>query len=221
MYIISVCIAYIICFNKWSLGVFFENLTTLGFYINSGKNRFDWYINALITLYLFFPVCYRFSKFNYTGLVVLTVLVIITIRLFHPYWWYNCFISRLPIFIYGIAFKNLYKDCRIIMLLGLLLYLPCKLYISQFLAASFITLPIIYICLKFLQLCCDRIKKMLKRCGQYSLEIYLANVIIYTLVHNYSFGIWTRFYIFILIQTIMTIIFIYATSVINKIIKRC
>ena len=77
LYAISVCIAYIICWKQWSFLIFLENLTSLGFYIDRGVNRFDWYINALITLYLLFPIFYFISKLKYISLIIITSVVIL------------------------------------------------------------------------------------------------------------------------------------------------
>lgn len=220
LYAFSVLIAYILCYKEWNFFVFIENLTTLGFYINYGVNRFDWYLNALIALYVLFPVFYFLAKLKYGGVILLTATVYIFMMAFHtsPYWWYDCFISRLPIFLYGIMFRRCYQSYKVVSCLGVLMFFPCMKYSSPFLATSFITLPLIDLFLIIIRHCGNKIKRCLKFCGQYSLEIYLANLIVYTLFHVASFGTVGRTILYVLIQLGMTAIFVFFTKQTNAIL---
>ena len=186
LYIFSVCIAYLICIKEWSFILFIENLTTLSFYINNGINRFDWYINALVALYFFFPVFYLFSKLKYVGLVLLTIIVFLFLHYCKIYWWYDCLVARLPIFYYGIIFKRCYRSYRMVAYIGIALFFPCMIYSSPFLATALITMPLIIVSLICCWRCCERIKKIFILCGNYSLELYLANLLIYTLFNTFT-----------------------------------
>lgn len=208
LYILAVCIAYLMCIKKWSFIVFIENLTTLGYYFNYGANRFGWYISALVTLYVLFPLFYLFAKLKYVGLVSLTIFVFLLMHYCKTYWWYDCLISRLPIFLYGILFQRCYRSYIVVSCIGILVFFPCVIYSSSFLATAVITMPLIIVSLLFCLCCGERIKKVLKFCGQYSLEIYLANLMIYTLFNIYTFDIWAQLLIYIAVQILMTIVFV-------------
>lgn len=214
LYVISVCVAYLICWKQWTFLIFLENLTTLGFYVDGGVNRFDWYINALITLYFLFPIFYFLSKLKFVGLIVITLVVIWLMYNFDDRieWWYDCFISRLPIFLYGIMFHKCLKSVYAVSIIGCLLYIPCRIFVSCFLATAFIAVPIIILSLMAIPKCNETVKRILKFCGHYSLEIYLGNVIIYTVFNAYPFHPLAKIPLGIFIQIIMTALFITFTK---------
>lgn len=208
LYAISVCIAYILCYNKWEFSTFLANLTTLGYYIDSGINRFDWYINALITLYICFPLFYLYSKLKYIGLIVLTIAVFVFMHFHHMPYWYDCLISRLPIFLYGILFVNCYKSSNIILLLSFPLFYFCRLYSSQFLSTNFLVLPIILISLYILPHLSSRLKIFINFCGKHSLEIYLANEVIPRIYELTETSIYQKVILYVFIEIIMSYAFI-------------
>lgn len=217
LYFISVCIVYILCFNKWSFVTFIENLTTIGYYAHNGDNRFDWYINAIFTLYLTFPLLYYYSKLKYKGLAILFCLICVLTHCHPLYWWYDCLISRLPIFIYGIMFSNCYKQYPALALSGLLLYIPCRIYSSQFLASSLLVIPTIIIALILRAKIGKTQDKIIRFCGKYSLEIYLANNIIFWAFDTFEPSVLTRVPLYILIEIITAFIFIQITERIKRI----
>ncbi len=212
LYALSVCIAFLICHKQWNFIIFLENLTTLGFYINGGINRFDWYINALITLYVLFPVFYLLSRLKYISLILTTLVVAGLLWYFDDKieWWYDCFISRLPIFLYGIMFQKCQKSVHFVSAMGCVLFIPCYLFVSKFLATALIAVPIIMLSLFILPKCHEKIKQILKFCGQYSLEIYLANVIV--LYVSYTSYTIVKILLYILIQFVLTALFITFTK---------
>lgn len=216
IYVFAVCIAYMICFKDWSLLIFIENLTTLGFYIDNGVNRFDWYINGLITLYIVFPIFYHLSKLRYTSLIVLggaVVLILFTINT-SRYWWYDCFISRLPIFLYGIMFQHCYRSYKIMSYIGLLMYFPCRMFVSPYFAASLISVPLIFCFLYVIRFGGTKLMKIMDFCGKYSLELYLANLMVYTFDIT-TFGIVNKIILYFSIQIVGTFMFIKFTKILN------
>lgn len=216
LYFISVCIAYALYYNRWEFTTFLANLTTLGYYIDHGVNRFDWYINALITLYIVFPLLYQYSRLKYVGLILLTIVVFVFMH-FHPMpYWYDCLISRLPIFLYGILFWRCYKSSTIIMILGIIFFFPCRLYSSQFLSTSFLVLPIILVSLYILPHLCSKLIGFINFCGKYSLEIYLANEIIPRVYAIASMNIYQKAIAYVIIEIVMTYVFICVTRSIKQ-----
>lgn len=66
LYFISVIICFLILHSQ-SFDVLFNNLLTLGYYFDSGINRFDWYIESLFTIYLLFPILFYLGKHFWGG----------------------------------------------------------------------------------------------------------------------------------------------------------
>lgn len=214
LYIIAVSITYALCYAKWDFTTYLANLTTIGYYMDGGKNRFDWYVNALISLYITFPLFYYYSKLRYVGLAILTILVFLWGVLYYhtvPYW-YDCLISRLPIFLYGIMFSKCYKSSNIVALVGILLFIPCRVFSSKSLATSFLVIPLIIFLLDLVPQLSSKIRKTIEFCGKYSLEIYLANEMIpraYAIIKpNLGFKI--------LLYVVIEIVFAYIFIMISK-----
>ncbi len=217
LYFISVCIAYALYYNRWGVSTFLENLTTLGYYLHYGVNRFDWYLNALFTLYALFPLMYLYSKLKLLGVTLLTVIIFIFMH-YHsnmPYW-YDCLISRLPIFIYGILFSKCYKSCNYIIIVGLLLFFPCRIFSSRFLSTNFLVLPIILIALYLLPLINSKLKSFIIFCGKYSLELYLANEVIPRVYDVININVYINAILYIILEILFTYIFICITKSINR-----
>lgn len=107
--------------DQLSLWDWICNLTTLSYYQIGGR-VFDWYISAIILLYLAFPVFYRISKWY----VILILAYAITIFLWiegRPYFIYECLIARIPIFMTGIlAYRS--PQYLWIVILGFILCSP-------------------------------------------------------------------------------------------------
>lgn len=97
-------------------------------------------------------------------------------------WWYNCLISRIPIFLLGINIGNIHSVNRKYLLstvlIGLLLYYPCFSYFSKYYAASFLAIPFILVANALAPLLSPQTKCFIEYLGRNSLEIYLANVLI-------------------------------------------
>lgn len=216
LYCISVCIAYALYFNRWEFTTFLANLTTLGYYLDYGINRFDWFLNALITLYILFPLFYHYSKLKYVGLILLTVVVFVFMHYHRMPYWYDCLISRLPIFMYGILFSRCYKSSPFIIFLGIVLFFPCRLYSSFFLSTSFLVLPIIVISLYILPFLCSSLSSFINFCGRYSLEIYLANEVIPRVYGISNMNIYQKAISYIVIEMIMSYVFICITQSIKQ-----
>ena len=160
-----------------------------------------------------------FSKLKYIGLIIITLVVVGLMLIFNGKieWWYDCFISRLPVFLYGIMFHKCYKSIYSVSVIGCLLFIPCFLFVSKFLATAFIAVPIIILSLMSLKICPEIVKRILTFCGKYSLEIYLANVIVgFIILHVYSgYPVLLKMLIFIFVQIVLTIFFIAITNILR------
>lgn len=226
IYFVSVILMYFIFTNEWSVKDLIHNLLTTGFYVKGGENRFDWYLESLFTLYLFFPFFFIFRKNGFICMLILLFASAICLHVFNISWWYDCLIGRLPIFMYGIIFKNYYHSIKWVSIVGLILYIPCYLLCSRFLAASFLTCPIIITILTLL----GRVNGMqrgiqwVNTLGKYTLEIYMANLFVFQIIerHCSEFGIILRFGIYFVSEILIALVIIYLNILIrdNIIIKR-
>lgn len=211
MYFIAVLLTFFL--KRWSFTDLFLNLAAIGFYTSTSENRFDWYVISLFSLYLTFPFFYYYSKLKYNGIVVFFSVVLILLYFINFQWWFDCFIGRLPIFLFGIIYKEYYKHIKKISIICILLYIPIR-FVSLFLSSSLLALPIIVILLNIRSSIDSKIICLLSKIGKYTLEIYLANCIVHILINILSDSIVYRFFLYILLQTLISICFIY----INKII---
>lgn len=135
-------------------------------------------------------------------------------------WWYDCLISRIPIFIFGIIcakYKLSFKNMVIIMIIGIISFIPCYIYISKFLATSLIVLPIL-VSLILVQEKYIRYRNVLQYIGRHSLEIYLANVLI---LYIFEISDLSKIYLaisYILLQFMLSYILILINQKVNEVI---
>lgn len=217
LYFIGVVATYIImCHKVWGADDLLYNLSSLSFYIEGGTQRYDWYLESLFMLYLLFPLFYYFSKLKYVALSLLFVATVIVLYVFDVPWWYDCLIARLPIFLYGIMFAKCHKSAKYIGLLGLILYIPCRLYVSQFLATSLLVIAIIYLSSYFMGRLKPTVKNAIDFVGKHSLEIYIANLFICWSIQIYTLNMTEKVALYIIVQVVGA----YAIIKANKYITR-
>lgn len=216
LYFISVLVTYLLFNTNWRIDDLIWNLLSIGFYTKHGANRFDWYLESLFTLYLFAPMFYFLGKSRHIGLFFLLAITAFVLYHHHVSWWYDCFIGRLPVFFYGMAFHRCFKSYKTISIIGILLYLPCRIYISNFLASSFLAIPIIASSLWVMKKLKGTFILPFSFIGKHTLEIYLANLYIYWSLHTYCFSTIERLLIYILVQTIATIALIYVNNYLKQ-----
>lgn len=182
LYTLAVIIGYIICFRIWSVKDFLLNLLCVNYYINGPF--FDWYVPTLIGLYLLIPLLYYLGQQGWLSVAILFIIVFGILFFFDIPDHYSCALSRLPIFVYGIAIRKC-PNFKPVFILGLLLFFPCYLWASHQLATCVLAIPLIVTCV----LIAPKIGKLydvLSWCGKYSLELYLANVLTWYIL-NYSY----------------------------------
>lgn len=81
----------------------FTSYTTLGYWI-PGSLWYDWYVPAIVALYIFFPVLFYGLKRNLLLSLIFIIPMIMTyFDYIHLKWFYNCLWYRLDIFILGAA----------------------------------------------------------------------------------------------------------------------
>lgn len=216
IYFIAVLVTYFLYNLNWSISDLFANLIFVGYYTKSGVNRYDWFLEALFSLYIFFPLFYYFGKLRYYGLITILFITAIVLSVFSLEWYYNCLIGRIPIFYYGVIFKDCCKSYRIVSLIGIIMYIPCGLYINGFFAGSLLALPLIIVFLALIKYFNSTINKLILYIGNHTLEIYIANLFIYWIVEVYNLSMIERCLAFLIIQLLASYLFI----VINRCCQR-
>lgn len=161
----------------------FCNISTLSYW-KLGGIYWNWYIPAIVLLYLLFPIIYLFTeKYKYTFYIFTNLIIIIALSFFAIPWQYDCFVARIPIFILGIIiflYQNDVKKQRQSIFVSFIFLLPC-IYISQYYTtATFcpILLLLFYTTKRFI----DRIP-YIRFIGTHTLEIFLGNSLCYYIIH--------------------------------------
>lgn len=208
IYIISVLTTYLIFNSNWSNFDLFANIVTIGLYTKGGVYRYDWYLESLFTLYILFPLFYYYGKLSIKGVISLLLAVTFLLYNYDIPWWYDCILGRLPIFLYGIIFKDCAKSYNAVCFIGLLLYIPCSRYVSPFLATSGLTLPLIVAFLLLKDITPAKIKNIILFVGKHTLEFYIANLFVYWLFDKTNYTTIERLILFFIVQLISTIVLI-------------
>lgn len=187
VYFAAVSLTFLL--KDWSLREALNNYLLLGLYTDGGQNRYDWYLESLFTFYLLFPLFFLWSRLRYYALALTFCTIFAVLNAFPAFfdssWWYDCFLARFPIFLYGIMFRQCRSSFRIVALIGLLLYLPCYVASSRFLAGSLLVLPLIYGALRALPHLPSALRRGLEFCGRHSLELYCANCLLQIVMELY------------------------------------
>lgn len=210
-----------------SLWDWFCNMTAIS-YFGVGGSTISWYLTAQIVFYIVFPVLFRLIvRWKYIPFLVSLVLSLLAVSIIDMHWRYDCFVSRVPIFMAGILFyqyrdkvsdKDALRLSAVSLGLGgviLLLGIPSFFYL-----VSTFAIP--------LMLCCIHLEKRLHQrflnhaysviswCGRKSLEIYVGHSIgRYVIKHFLT----TSDYI-LLYYVVFTILFTFIVDSLNKGIQR-
>lgn len=219
IYLISVLTTYLIFKLNWSTSDLFANIITIGIYTKGGVYRYDWYLESLFTLYILFPLFYYYGKLKIVGVVILLVIILFLLYNYDIPWWYECILGRLPIFLYGIIFKDCAKSYKAICFIGLLLYFPCSRYVSPFLAASGLTIPLIVAFLLLKDYSPAKFQDTISSVGRHTLEFYIANLFVYWLFEERFFTTIERFILFFIVQLIASYILIKLGRIIKNTYK--
>lgn len=87
----------------------FLNLTTLSFWLNS-KNRFDWYVPAILVMYIISQIIIK-NRNKIFFILISTVLINIIVILFNINY-LLIFTTRLFVFEFGILIANFIEEKR-------------------------------------------------------------------------------------------------------------
>lgn len=172
--------------SYWDL---FCNITTLSYY-NIGGWFIDWYLSALVLLYLTFPVFYHLI--NLKTFILLFICITCFFILYDTasiQWKHICLLARVPIFSLGVVmYKSITPPIarKTNLLFGSMVLLGGILTVTNLVDAtkvSFFFVTSLY-CPAFILICWYFKTHLNKRCeyilnfmGDESLLIYLANIL--------------------------------------------
>lgn len=197
-------------FNLWDI---FCQFSTLQYYCLGG-HRFDWYLSALLVLYILFPF---FFKYRHPLMsVAFQTLALVTLFLIPMDWAYNAGIARLGIFLYGIL---MFRTCEenvpvnrlifsgvfftLIAIISVILSVSSSSYTAmKFLMTASLTpliLFTIYFCHQKLHRFCafQKLSVLISFFGKYSLLLYTANVIVQ---FSLTYAKWHSIMAYVLLQ---------------------
>lgn len=165
----------------------FAQLTTLSYW-GLGTQISEWFVAAILVLYLTFPLSYGLtSRFPIPALLLGCLIPILCQYLGIVDAWHECLISRIPIFIFGIicyqyhegksvSTKQFYCACLI---LSLVFVFSCVYSISDFLTSACICPLIVFIAIEGLFFLRNvHVEKVLRWFGQNSFVIYTSNLLV-------------------------------------------
>lgn len=218
VYLVAVTLAYVILRHQWTVKDYLLNVLTLGYYYEGGVKRFDWYLESLPFLYLFFPLFHQIGKIRLVGLSLVFISVVIIISATDMSWWYDCLVARLPIFLYGIIlYKYNIYNVRLSFMIAILTPVV-YICVSPFLAVSMLVIPIIVIFSFVFNDKSHIVSSVLTFLGRYSLEIYCVNTLIHKLFLTYNHHLSHQLFVYLIAQPIIVYVFIKTEKNIKRIL---
>lgn len=204
---------------------FIGEITTLSFW-GLGSGYINWYVAAILFLYLLFPIFYAIvKKYELVALVFAYLFSIVYLRLTDDIWEHDCLVARIPIYIWGIYYffvKNNSKKIWGGLAVCLMFWNISFCYdISVFYISTCFCPMFIYLFYRYFDYICASstiINNILRTIGKYSYEIYLADHFVGVFIMWYS----TRFYTYsdaiylIPIYVVVSVVFAYLSIRLNK-----
>lgn len=163
----------------------FCNISTLSYWYFGGI-YWNWYIPAIVLLYLLFPIIFYFTeKFNYIFFIFTNLIIIIALSFFAIPWQYDCFVARIPIFILGIIIylyrndEKKQKQYTFISFIFLLSNINLNISLYYTIATFCPLLLILFHTRK------EFVNKIpyIRFIGAHTLEIFLGNSLCYYIMH--------------------------------------
>lgn len=186
---LAVTALHIIGGEHFSVWDWFCQLSTLQYYMLGG-HFFDWYLSALILLYLFFPLLFKCQS-PYTPLLLFLAGFLSILMIPQP-WMLQALVARIGIFAYGILMYRVLKQGvspRYLFTngIGFAIISPLPFFLYEkfghvdFVFSAGITPLLMYLIFAAHQrtesiVCLRSLSRLLSCLGQYSLPLYIANV---------------------------------------------
>lgn len=192
-------------------------ISTIGFYIDNGF-WIDWYFSLLILLYLLFPLLFFIVRKIGIFSVVLSFGIVFIVLMLKPMpWFHDAALSRIPIFFLGIwlAMGSSCRNYMFVLVLSTLVGFFISMNLSIFLKWSS-WVPII-ICLLYasFEMLGKQICEFFQFIGRYTLEIYIANCMVGTLIF-YKLSLVPLFVVYIVLNSMLAYILVYVQKYFKK-----
>lgn len=211
------------------------NISTLSYY-KIGGVFVDWYLSSIFLFYLLFPLFYLLTKkLKWLIPTSVSLLLLIILSVYDIHWWYGCAIGRLPIYCLGIFCfldksdgKLVFRRCcwfyLLLFLIAVLLY-KMGYYMRGYFLTDMIT-PILLLSVSFLLSKNSKNNdykdrkplKLISVLGDYTLEIYVANVITMRVVNILysSYNSVLLIAIYLLFNTVIAFVLVKINAFIKK-----
>lgn len=202
------------------------NITTLS-YLGLGGWFIEWYLCVLLYLCVLFPLFYKLLsavRSDWGGDLFYSIIVVTIVILTVPLeWYYKCAIGRIPIFCAGIMLYQ--KKINVIQIIRAYT-IGLTIAVALFLLHKVETFCVMYMLAPFAMLiisrCChgfetelNSFRKRIETIGAYTLEIYVANVIVLKLVHDFAYeGL--KLPVYFVLQVILSFVIIRINKMIDK-----
>ena len=190
-------------FKGYSAWDFICNMTSL-FYYRLGGDVYEWYLASLLLFYLLFPMLYNFSLRYLTsckwlvggGILLLWIIIIVLVFIFDIPWYYQTAFGRLPIFLLGILCYLSLDNYKVGLAAYLVLTVPVFLLygkgiVNTYMLVYCIAPWFVFILTYFVSYIQKHgiINNVFSFLGKYSLEVYVANVLVSTYTKSLFHGI--------------------------------
>lgn len=160
---------------------------TTTFFWGVGDVFVDWYLTALLYLYLLFPLFYKLiNKFGLAILLIISALALCYVWYIPHPWFHESAMCRIPIFLSGIYFCRSRHSILSVILLSAIFAALCifsfftgKVCLTYYLA-PFVSVGILLFCKVCWKL--TVLSTPLSFIGKYTLELYVANCIVMELM---------------------------------------
>lgn len=194
-----VYVVSIILLHRFNVAVFSDKtidvwllvkiFTTYSFW-EGGDQFFNWYVSAILFLYLIFPLfLYVARKMRVFAFVLVCIFAYLTLSLFQVEWQLDCFVSRIPMFMFGIlCYKDINCKGKIesMLLVSVFFWVLLTAYgQSVFYMVSSVSVVLMFVIGNVLQseiIINNRVRNILLFCGKHSYEIYISNYFTMTAV---------------------------------------
>lgn len=209
----------------------FGIFTTLSYY-GIGSIRSNWYLSAILLLYVAYPMLYTLTKkYKWIFLLLTIGLTFLIVYKTQLNWYHNVFIGRFYIFLLGIYVYQAINDNAHKMLFDLVA-------IAAIAVLGFVSLfshshPFDYwgtccFCPVVIGLICMLPAKILNSkivtfCGKYSLEIFIGNcwtMLLMTTLSNHNIETVSKSLAYFVSNALFAMVLIYANKAIQTLIKK-
>ena len=228
--LLVICLGFLFHFREYTFTQGISYLTTLSYY-GIGGVMSNWFVSAILILYLLFPFFYKLTcKHPYIVFGAINALSLLAFALFDIDWRFECLIARVPSFIFGIiCYLTLKRKLRmaiplyisvLTMIIGFSYHGSTIFYIASFCPVFLFLLSAFPVTEIFRS---DKANTFLSFCGKYSYALFTSNIITAWFldfindIHPEWIRAYTKVPIYLVLTLILGFVFIKANDWFNKV----